>query len=128
MLVYTSEIPKKEDILSLYGALGWNEELCLSANELYLAMRNSFYGIYVYDDGKLIATGRIISDGVTHAHMCGIGVLPEYQGHGIGREIINKLSEFCKEHSLSMNFICNEELVPFYKKLGFTPFGTAMKL
>ena len=24
MLVYTSEIPKKEDILSLYGALGWN--------------------------------------------------------------------------------------------------------
>ena len=26
MLVYTSEIPKKEDILSLYGAIGWNEE------------------------------------------------------------------------------------------------------
>lgn len=128
MLVYRSDIPAKEDIFEFYEDMGWNEALGLSAQELHLAMKGSFYGIYVYDDSKLIATGRLISDGVTNAYMCGLGVRPEYRQHGVGREIINKLSQFTKEHSLHLQFICTDDMKPYYEKIGFTPFGTGMKL
>ena len=94
MLTYRSELPKKEDIYKFYEAIGWNEELGLSAQELLFAMKGSFHCIFVYDDDRIIATGRLISDGVTNAYMCGVGVLPEYQNHGLGREIVNKLSQF----------------------------------
>lgn len=128
MLVYRSDIPAKEDIFEFYEAMGWNKTLKLSAQELLLAMKGSFYGIYVYDDDKLIATGRLISDGVTNAYMCGLGVREEYRSHGVGREIINKLSQFTKEHSLHLQFICGDEVRPYYEKMGFTAFGTGMKL
>lgn len=128
MLTYRSELPKKEDIYKFYETIGWNKELGLSAQELLFAMKGSFHCIFVYDDEKLIATGRIISDGVTNAYMCGIGVLPEYQNHGLGREIVNKLSQFAKDHSLKLQFICTEEMKPYYEKIGFTTFGAGMKL
>ena len=127
MLKYRNDLPKKEDIFRLYEALGWNEQLNLTSQELLFAMKGSFFGVYVYDDERLIGTGRLISDGVTNAYMCGVGVLPEYQNHGIGREIINKIASFSHEHSLHMQIICDKELVSFYEKLGFNSFGIAMK-
>ena len=128
MITFRNDIPKKEDIYKFYEAIGWNEELGLSAQELLFAMKGSFHGVDVYDDDRLIATGRLISDGVTNAYMCGVGVLSEYQNHGIGREIVNKLSQFAKDHSLHLQFICTDEMKPYYEKIGFTSFGTGMKL
>jgi len=90
-------------------------------------MQQSYLAIYVYSDKKLIATGRLISDGVTNAYMCGLGVLPEYRRQGISAEIIKRLKAHCKEHNLHMQFLCEENLVPYYNKLGFEKFAVGMK-
>ncbi|MCZ8519401.1 GNAT family N-acetyltransferase [Paenibacillus sp. KR2-11] len=71
--------------------LFWNRYLQLSKEELEKAAVQSWYAVHAYDNEKLIGTGRVISDGVIHACICGVMVHPSYQKQGIGAEIIRRL-------------------------------------
>lgn len=124
---YTDKLPGKEELMELYEAMDWNNILQLDANQLITAMKQSWYSIYVYTDNKLIGTGRVISDGVTNAFLCGLGVHPDYRNKGIGREISHILIEQCKKANLHIQFFCKDGLVSYYEAMGFTPFAVGMK-
>ncbi|MBM7613717.1 GNAT family N-acetyltransferase [Alkaliphilus hydrothermalis] len=127
-LKYTSEILNQEEIYKLYEALGWNDYLKLSAEELQKAMKISWYSIYVYHEDELIGTGRVVSDGVINGYLCGLGVLPAYRNRGIGKEISDRLVAECLKNNLHIQFFCEERLVPFYEKMGFKVFAIGMKM
>ncbi|MCL2202063.1 MAG: GNAT family N-acetyltransferase, partial [Oscillospiraceae bacterium] len=110
-----------------YETMGWNGFLRLRAQELADAMAGSFYSVYAYSGGTLVATGRIVSDGIISAYACGLGVLPEFRGQGVGAEIMNRLKAKCGEHRLHMQFFCGDALVPYYEKLGFEVFAAGMR-
>lgn len=47
-------------------------------------------------------------------------VHPEYQGKGIGTELVNRMITYMKEkHIYMVSVIFEEELRPFYEKFGF---------
>lgn len=100
---YTSEHPTDfNGLLTLYESLGWNS-LKLTVNELEQMCKQSWYAIYAFKEQQLIGMGRIISDGVITGIICGVGVLPEYQSIGIGKEIIERLVQRCEKIRLSHN-------------------------
>jgi hypothetical protein len=41
------------------------------------ALKNSWYVVSAYNDDKLVASGRIVSDGVIQCFVCEMMVLPE---------------------------------------------------
>ena len=127
-LVYTERCKSNTDLYRLYARLGWNDVLKLETHQLMQAMEQSWYVIYVYSDEKLVGTGRVISDGIINAYICGIGVDPEYQGKGIGKEIARKLINRCKNQGLHVQLLCEEGLVSYYEQMGFEVFATGMKL
>jgi GNAT superfamily N-acetyltransferase len=120
-IIYSTELADKENLFELYECLDWNSFLQLDGDQLLLAMKQSWYVLYVYDDDKLIGTGRVVSDGVINAYICGLGVHPEYRHKGIGTEIMRRLVEQCESSSLHFQFFCEEHLVPFYENMGFKP-------
>ncbi|MBY6952179.1 GNAT family acetyltransferase [Clostridium botulinum] len=61
---YTTKLIMQEDLHSLYEILGWNNFLRLNQEQLAKAMEQSWYVIYTYDGEKLVATGRVVSDGI----------------------------------------------------------------
>ena len=126
-IVYKTELPTEAELLGFYEQMGWNDLLGLCAEQLLTAMRQSFFAVYAYAGGKLIAAGRVVSDGIINAYLCGIGVLSDYQKMGIGTEIANRLTTHCAEHSLHVQLSCNEELVTYYSKIGFKKFAIGMK-
>lgn len=64
--------------------------------------------------------GRIISDGIVHALILDVIVLPEMQGEGMGKEIMNKLILKCKKHNIrDIQLFCAKDKAGFYEKLGF---------
>ena len=71
--------------------------------------------------------GRVVSDGHLNTYLCGLGVLREYRGRGIGSAIAGRLLEHCRADGLSLQLMCEEHLVPRYRKLGFSPFAVGMK-
>lgn len=124
---YTAELAPEESIFRLYERLQWNDFLQLDPQQLGIAMKQSWYSLYVYQDKELIGTGRVVSDGMINAYLCGVGVHPDYRHRGIGTEIIRRLVKKCQDSNLYIQFFCEEELLPFYEAFGFVPFAVGMK-
>jgi len=118
---------RKGDLFLLYRSLGWQEVLNLEPSSLDQAMNNSWFVLYVYDQDRLIGTGRVISDGVINAYICGIGVEAAYRNRGIGTGILNRMVEKCTSKKLHIQLFCEEHLKSYYETKGFSVFAIGMK-
>jgi ribosomal protein S18 acetylase RimI-like enzyme len=90
-------IPTRDQFWELFATTGWNDKYRLSPEDLVRALRASWYTLCAWDGERLVGFGRLVSDGVLHAMVYELIVLPEYQGQGIGGEILAKLVEKCQE-------------------------------
>lgn len=124
---YTTKLSTPQSLYFLYESLGWNNYLQLNQAQLAKAMEHSWYVIYAYHGEKLVGTGRVVSDGIINAYLCGLGVDPNYRNQGIATEISRRLVESCKNNNLHIQFFCEDKLVPYYKKMGFEIFAIGMK-
>ena len=93
--IYSSENVDWEELSRLYLAAPLGHE---SPSDLKVAFSNSMFMCFVYDSGRLIAVGRALADGRDCSYICGVAVHPEYQGIGIGKEVVTKLVTLSKEH------------------------------
>ncbi|KOY14780.1 GNAT family N-acetyltransferase [Paenibacillus xylanivorans] len=124
---YATELPTEDSIYELYENLNWNEYLKLNKDQLLTTMKQSWYAIYAYHENRLIGTGRIVSDGIINAYLCGLGIHSDYRSKGIGTEITRLLVEHCKKDNLHLQFFCEEGLVPYYENMNFKVFAVGMK-
>lgn len=114
-------LPDVENFFILFESTGWNEEYGLDKYEFHRAMGNSWNMCSAYDGEKLVGFGRVISDGKLHALITEMIVLPEYQGQGIGKEILRILTEFCTEAKIrDIQLFSAKGKAGFYEKYGFT--------
>jgi ribosomal protein S18 acetylase RimI-like enzyme len=88
------------------------------------AFENSYLKIFLFDGDKLVGTGRAISDGVYQAAIYDIAVLPEYQGKGAGRLIMEGLHKNLEGFNVIL--YAKPTAVNFYKKLGYSKMLTGM--
>ncbi|MBS0215430.1 MAG: GNAT family N-acetyltransferase [Proteobacteria bacterium] len=92
---------------------------------LQTAYANSMFKYFAFDDGRIVASGRAVADGVDCSYLCDIVVHPEHQGTGLGKEIIKKLVEKSRGHrKIILYAVPGRE--PFYAKFGFRRMKTAM--
>jgi len=91
-----------------------------------LSFENSFAVVFIFDNLRLIGTGRIISDGVRQSAVYDIAVDPAYQGYGLGKEIMLRLLQ--KTQSCNYILYASPGKEGFYKKLGFKKMKTGMIL
>ena len=98
-----------------------------SPADLQKSFSNSMFKCFVYEAGKLVAAGRALADGVDCSYICDVAVHPEYQGQGLGRQVVMKLVEFSRDHrKIILYAAVGKE--PFYLKLGFKRMATAMAI
>lgn len=97
---YESLVPDKDEFFLLYETTGWNANGTYTKEQLFKAINNSWYSISAYDNEILVGFGRIISDGVYQTFIGDMIVHPEYQKKGIGSEILDLLTDKCKESGI----------------------------
>lgn len=120
MISYTHILPEKEQFFKLFLTTGWNNEYQLTMDQLYEAIHRSWYFVSVYDRDTLVGFGRIISDGVLHALIVDLIVLPAYQGNGIGSKILTELVDRCNAFQIcDIQLFCAKGKSDFYQKFGF---------
>jgi len=117
-----------EQLDTLFEAIGWKQR----GKEKWLGVLSKSQFVFsVWDSARLVGFGRIMEDGV----MCmfyDIGVHPDYQKKGIGKQIMNKLIDQVKDKKYtSIGLFAweeNLENIPFYEKFGFKQVKTGMEL
>jgi ribosomal protein S18 acetylase RimI-like enzyme len=90
------------------------------------AFRASHTVVFALDEGKLIGSGRAICDGVCQAAVYDVAILPEYQGRGIGRKIMDAILERVAGCNIVLYATPGKE--GFYEKLGFRRLRTGMAI
>lgn len=87
---------------------------------------NSYAVVFVYDGNRIVGVARALSDGVCQAAVYNVALDEEYQGSGIGREMLLRLFEQLKGQNIIL--YTHPQTVLLYEKLGFRRAKTAMEL
>jgi ribosomal protein S18 acetylase RimI-like enzyme len=127
MLLYTSSI---EDLSAnkLHGFfVGWRNppstamhiDLLKNSDEVILAING--------DTGNVVGFITAITDKVLTAYIPFLEVLPEYQGQGVGQELIRRMLERLNGF-YAIDLLCDRDLQPFYANFGMKPaFGMMLR-
>jgi GNAT superfamily N-acetyltransferase len=124
-IIYTDKI-ECDDYAVLETSAGWeyNEE------QLSACIEGSAYVTAAYDcdeienGAKAVGAARIVWDGGDDAFLKDVAVLPEYQRHGIGKELVLRVVKYLRETiregwDINLDLIAANGRRGFYEKLGF---------
>lgn len=78
-----------DQLLALYGALGWRQRLYPERVERALAASTRV--VTAWDGERLVGMGRMVSDGEFCLYLPEILLLPEYQRGGHGTDLMQRL-------------------------------------
>lgn len=87
-----------------------------------LGLAGGWYAVTAYRDGEPIGMGRIIGDGGTAFQIVDMCVLPEHQGRGVGKRIMEALMAELRERGPAtayVSLIADGDARHLYAKYGF---------
>lgn len=119
-VIFDDQLPDKNKYWDLFRTTGWNPEYNFSIQDLASAIQNSWYAISIYYSDNLIGFGRIIADGVHHALIVDLIIHPDYQGKGLGSELLERLVQKCKDNNIrDIQLFAAKNKFGFYERHGF---------
>jgi len=119
-IILKTETPESGAVWNLFLSAGWNEEYNLTEEEYLNSVLNSRFVVSAYENEKLIGYGRAVCDGIMHAMIYDLIVLPGFQGRGAGGKILAALVELCKESKIrDIQLFSARGKKEFYMKRGF---------
>jgi len=120
VITYTSDVEDlRPDQLGGFF-VGWPTRP--SRHQFAAVLRSSYRAVVALDSttGRVVGFIAAISDGVLTAFLPWLEVLPDYQGRGIGTQLLSRmLTEL--DHLYSVDLICDPELRKFYERVGMIP-------
>ena len=119
--IVINNVLSADDFLYLWNSV-WDEPP--TYEQVKLALENTIDRVSIYDGDKLIGMARMIGDKGMEYYIKDVVVIPEYQGKGIGKMLINELLKYVNDNGIKGTDIyvelCAEpEVIPFYQKCGF---------
>lgn len=109
-----------EQILPIYESNGWSS--ARKPQILHQALLNSHTLVSAWDEEKLVGIGNAISDGFLVVYYPHLLVDLDYQGQGIGKQIMEILKKQYEGIHMQM-LVAESEAIAFYQKCGFTKAG-----
>lgn len=82
-----------EEHMALWEAAGWGTP---DRDLVETSLRGSYATFAVRDGGRIIAMARLIGDGGMAFYLKDLIVSPDYQGKGIGRELLSYVEDFVR--------------------------------
>ena len=125
MIYYTDVLTSvREDMLQGFF-VGWPRRP--SAEHHLAVLRGSYRAVVAIDDADDRVAGfvNMLSDGALTAFIPWLEVLPQYQGRGIGGELMRRILEGT-DRFYSVDLVCDATLVPYYARFGMAGASSAL--
>lgn len=111
----------KKQLLEMYQLEWWSAER--TREDVQIILGNSSLIICVIDqeNNRLAAFSRILTDYFQFAYVYDVIVEKQYRRAGLSNLLLNSILEHPKLIKIeSIELICRREMIPFYKKFGFS--------
>jgi len=88
------------------------------------SLAHQLISVTALKDGEIVGIARLLGDSAIYFFIEDVWVLPEYQGQGIGKALVEHLVKYVKDTSIrgtsvSIFLMCAKGKEGFYEKLGF---------
>jgi GNAT superfamily N-acetyltransferase len=77
------------------------------------------FGAYI--DNQQVGFARVVTDPATFAYLCDVFVIDSYQGHGIGRQLMEQVIHHPDLQGLRRFVLVTRDAHGLYEQFGFTP-------
>lgn len=94
----------------------------MDVTQIERSFKNSQVLAFAFEDGKLVACGRALSDRVSQASIYNIAVEKRLQGKGIGRKIIQTLLDQLTGQTVTL--YTHPQTYSYYESIGFSNLNT----
>ena len=120
-ITYSENELTADDFILFQRKMGWFED---GKAQLAKSLSNTLFSIVAKKDNEIIGMGRLLGDAAIYWYINDVFILTEYQGMGIGREIVKRLIQYAKQNSISgtsisLYLMSAQDKEGFYEKLGF---------
>ena len=123
MIKYTDTLNSisPQNLLRFFA--GWKN--CPSPETHLEILKNSEYVVLAIDEetNNVIGFINAVSDKVLSAYIPLLEVLPEYQGKGIGQELVKRMLAKLEGYYM-IDICCDESLQKFYGKFGLKKYSS----
>lgn len=107
-----------ENIDKLRASVGWTP----LGQAYQTALKRSIFYICAFEEANLVGFLDVVSNGVTDAYIQNFLVAADWQGHGIGKTMMELALKMLTEMSVrTVWLLFDPELEPYYRQFGFTP-------
>lgn len=114
-------------VKSLWDKIVWAQGRDLDT--IAVALQHSQRVVHAWDGARLVGTARILTDGAYYATLWDVIVDPEYQGLGIGTQLVDQAIQPYLNRGFSfVALFAAEGKEEFYKHRGFSIHPRGMKL
>lgn len=105
---------------NLRESVGWKN---FSKQQAQDALQHTYYSVMAMQEKEAVGMARLIGDGM-YFMIADVIVNPEYQGMGIGSEMIKRLIEYVEKNTpaggrVSVQLIAEPGKEAFYERFGF---------
>ncbi|QDA60587.1 GNAT family N-acetyltransferase [Hymenobacter jejuensis] len=81
----------------------------------------TFHAMLVADDGTVVGVGRLHASGPQQGQMRYMAVHPDWQGQGIGQQVLTYLEAEARRRGLTESILhARQAAVPFYERAGYS--------
>ena len=110
-----------KDFIRLRNAVGWGIPL---ENQVEAGLKNSLITVTAIYNNQVIGMGRLVGDGFMICYIQDLIILPEYQGKGIGKAIMERLIAYINDNAVPDTYVTAglfsaKGREGFYEKFGF---------
>ncbi len=114
-------------VKSLWDKIVWAQGRDLDT--IAVSLHHSQRVVHAWDGNRLVGTARILTDGAYYATLWDVIVDPEYQGQGIGTQLVDQAIQPYLNRGFSfIALFAAEGKEEFYQQRGFSIHPRGMKL
>jgi GNAT superfamily N-acetyltransferase len=111
-----------KDFLRLRESAGWGNPPL--ERQIEAGLKNSLFSVTAIYNNQVIGMGRLVGDGFTVCYIQEVIVLPEFQGKGIGKAIMESLIAYISDNAIPNTYVTAglfsaKGKEAFYEKFGF---------
>jgi N-acetylglutamate synthase-like GNAT family acetyltransferase len=100
-----------------------------SLQQLVKAIHNSQLLLTAWEENRLVACARVLTDYVYRAVVFDVIVHPDYQGKGLGRQLMEQVVNHPSLKEVEYYFLYTADKQGFYRRLGWQEYsGTSFRL